>query len=231
MKRKSFIALLILCTTTFFLSTGMLIHNDLDAKRQVESYNQLISIVENVDLSDIDVLPFDEDSDFIAKYQELHKQKGDMVGWIKIDDTQINYPVMQTIENPNYYLRRGFDKNYSLYGCPYVQETCDISKPSDNIVIYGHHMNDGSMFANLMKYTKKSFWEKHKTITFDTLNKHSEYEVFATFKTTAYGDDSTSFKYYRFVEAKDEQEFNSFIDKCKELALYDTGITPNMGIS
>ena len=73
----------------------------------------------------------------------------DMVGWIKINGTNINYPVMQTPENPDYYLDHDFYKNQSVYGCPYVQANCDVKTPSDNVIVYAHHMNDGSMFANL----------------------------------------------------------------------------------
>lgn len=95
-----------------------------------------------------------------------------MVGWIKVEDTKINYPVMQSKEEPNFYLRHGFDKAYTVYGCPYVQENCDVDAPSDNLIIYGHHMNDQSMFAGLMKYQSKSFWENHKTVQFDTLTEN-----------------------------------------------------------
>lgn len=89
---------------------------------------------------------------------------------------------MQSKDNPNFYLKHGFDKAYTDYGCPYVQENCDMELPSDNIIIYGHHMNDGSMFAGLMKFKDKSFWEKHKTISFDTLTDRQTYEVIAVFK-------------------------------------------------
>ena len=74
-----------------------------------------------------------------------------MVGWIKINDTVINYPVMQTKKIPDYYLNHDFYKNESEYGCPYVQANCDVDAPSDNVIIYAHHMNDGSMFAGLEK--------------------------------------------------------------------------------
>ena len=94
-----------------------------------------------------------------------------------------------------YYLRRGFDKEYSNYGCPYVQEDCDVQAPSDNVVIYGHHMNDGSMFAHLEKFKSKDFWEEHKIITFNTLTEKNEYEILAVFKTVVYTDSPDSFKY------------------------------------
>lgn len=138
----------------------------------------------------------------LAEYLELYRQNEDMVGWIKVEDTNINYPVVQSVNEPNFYLKHKFDKTYSAYGCPYVQENCDVQKPSDNIIIYGHHMNDGSMFMGLMKYRNKSFWEGHKMITFDTLTDRHQYEVIAVFKTVVYTNSSDSFKYYEFTYAE-----------------------------
>lgn len=110
-----------------------------------------------------------------------------------------------------------------------MQENCDVDAPSDNLIIYGHHMNDQSMFAGLMKYQSKSFWENHKTVQFDTLTEKSEYEVVAAFKTVAYTDGPESFKYYHFVNAENEDKFNAYISKCKGLAFYDTGVSATYG--
>lgn len=90
-------------------------------------------------------------------------------------------------------------------------------------------MNDGSMFAGLMKYKEQSFWEEHKTISFDTLTDRCEYEVVAVFKTVVYTDSAESFRYYQFTDAENEAEFDEYIAKCKELALYDTGISAEYG--
>ena len=81
------------------------------------------------------------------KYAAVYAQNNDFVGWLCIEGTNINYPVMQTPEEPNYYLKRAFDHSYSDYGVPYVQENCVLGI-SDNIVIYGHNMSNGSMFAD-----------------------------------------------------------------------------------
>lgn len=135
-------------------------------------------------------------------------------------------PVMQTVDNPNYYLKHSFEKQYSDYGVPYVQENCDLGL-SDNCVIYGHHMNNGSMFADLCKYESEDFYQSHKTIRFDTLSSFGEYEVVAAFKTAAYSEQD--FKYYHFVNADSAEDFDAYIAKCKELALYDTGVTAEYG--
>ena len=160
------------------------------------------------------------------KYAAVYAQNNDFVGWLCIEGTNINYPVMQTPEEPNYYLKRAFDHSYSDYGVPYVQENCALGI-SDNIVIYGHNMSNGSMFADLCRYEKKSFWQEHPMIHFDTLSGYGEYEIVTVFKTVAYSQEG--FKYYHFVDAENEADFDAFLAQCRELELYDTGVDAEYG--
>ena len=156
------------------------------------------------------------------KYRAVQEQNSDFLGWLSILGTSIDYPVMQTVDEPNFYLKRGFDKQYSDYGVPYVQENCDLAL-SDNCVIYGHHMNNGTMFADLCKYESEDFYQEHKTIRFDTLSGFGEYEIMAVFKTVAYSEQG--FKYYHFTRAESAEDFDAYIAQCKALSLYDTGVT------
>ena len=112
------------------------------------------------------------------------------------------------------------------YGVPYVQENCDLAL-SDNCVIYGHHMNNGTMFADLCKYESEDFYQEHKTVRFDTLSGFGEYEVVAVFKTVAYSEQG--FKYYHFTRAESAEDFDAYIVQCKALSLYDTGVTVEYG--
>ena len=216
-------------TVVLSVSTFFIIRNHIDSAKQNEVYDNLAEIVEDEPPKENEGVTFSEDKDYLAEYLELYRQNEDMVGWIKVEDTNINYPVVQSVNEPNFYLKHKFDKTYSAYGCPYVQENCDVQKPSDNIIIYGHHMNDGSMFTGLMKYRNKSFWEGHKTITFDTLTDRHQYEVIAVFKTVVYTDSSDSFKYYEFTDAENAAEFDAYVAKCKELSLYDTRVSAEYG--
>ena len=107
-----------------------------------------------------------------------------------------------------------------------MQENCDIAE-SNHLVIYGHHIKGGKMFGALEDYKSKSFYEKNKNIQFDTLTEQAEYEIVAVFKTVAYS--SEGFRYYDFVDAEDEKAFDEYVSKCKEFALYDTGVTAKYG--
>jgi len=163
----------------------------------------------------------------LPRYRKLYEMNDHMVGWIKIDGTDISYPVMQTPEQKDYYLHRNFDREPSSHGCIYVREECDLLRPSDNVVIYGHRMKDGTMFEDLVQFERKSFWEEHSEIRFDTIYEPHTYEIFAVFKTTA--SIGEGFEYHNFLEAATEEDFDWFVRKCKSLSLYDTGITPQYG--
>lgn len=159
------------------------------------------------------------------QYAELYAQNSDFMGWLRIDDTGIDYPVMQSKDDPDFYLKHNFSKEYSHFGIPYMQENCGLS--SDNIIIYGHNIKSKSMFNELTDYKDKAFYTAHKYITFDTLNEHRTYAVIAAFKTVAYSDRGV--QYYDFVNANTEEEFNAYVEKCKALSFYDTGITAEYG--
>lgn len=164
-----------------------------------------------------------------ASYQNLYWENTDMVGWILIEDTNINYPVMQTPADPNYYLKHDFEKNYTDYGCPFMQADCDALCPSDNLIIYGHNMKAGSMFADLAKYRSKDFRQAHKTVWFDTELGSSAYEIFAVIHTTVQEDAADAFPFYRFADAVAPEDFADYVSAYKARALYDTGISAQYG--
>lgn len=229
MNKKIYIIIITVLLAILTVSTFFIIRYHINSAKQNDLYANL---AEQVNVSE-EVITIENDTEeteengMLESYEELYRQNPDMVGWIKSEGTNINYPVMQSVDEVNFYLKHDFNREYSSYGCPYVQENCDVTTPSDNIVIYGHHMSNGSMFADLDKYKSKSFWEEHKTITFDTLTQRNEYEIVAVFKTVVYTEDC--FKYYDFINAENETEFDEYIAKCKKLALYDTGVSAGYG--
>ena len=168
-----------------------------------------------------------EENKILEEYRDFYEANNDLIGWISFPDLDIDYPVMQTPGNPNYYLHRGFDGKYSSWGCIYAREVCDVFTPCDNVVLYGHHMKDGSMFAGLDAYKKKSYWEEHQTFSFDTLYEKHTYQIIAVFKTSA--NLGQGFSYHTFNTAESEEEFNAFMDQVHELQFYKTGLTAEYG--
>ena len=156
----------------------------------------------------------------------LHEKNPDCVAWITIEGTVIDYPVMYRSNPKNYYLHRDFNGNHTSAGALFIAENCDPDN-GDNVIIYGHHMNSGKMFAALNKYKKQSFYEEHKRIVYETLHGQEIYEVMFAFTTPVYtGHD---FAYYAFSKANSAEEYDTYISTCRERALYDTGVTARYG--
>lgn len=234
MKKKICIILIAVFVALLGTSTCFICDYYRQANEQSELYDSLAEAVDQAQKSDetnepVEEIPYNEEKTILPEYAELFLQNMDMVGWIKVEETNINYPVMHTPDNPDFYLKHGFDKGYTDYGCPYAQENCDVQEPSDNVIIYGHHMKNGSMFCDLEKFKSEDFYKEHRMISFNTLTDKCEYEIVAVFKTFVYSDSPESFKYYRFVNAETSEQFDEYIAKCKELSLYDTGVSAEYG--
>ena len=170
----------------------------------------------------------EEAPDILPEYIDIYNKNKRLIGWLEIADIGINgavlsLPVMQTVDN-EYYLTHGFNQENDKNGCIFMDCNCDAIKPSDNLILYGHHMMSGNMFGNLVKYEDYNFYLTHKTFKFDTIYEHGEYEVMFAFRTSLKTDDDISFKYYQFIDANGAEEFNSYMNEMASMSLYDTGV-------
>lgn len=213
MKNKICIVMILVLTAIFAVSTYIFVSDTLDDKKQTDEFESIAQAVE------------DSGQCSDNKYADLYAQNNDFIGWIKIEDTVIDYAVMQSKDSPNFYLDHNFNKEYSRFGVPYMQENCNLK--SDNIVIYGHNMKNKSMFNGLTKYKDKDFYTTHRYIQLDTLSEQRKYEVICAFKTVAYANNG--FKYYEFVDADSQEDFSAYIEKCQALSFYDTGVRAEYG--
>ncbi|MCH5257717.1 MAG: class B sortase [Lachnospiraceae bacterium] len=170
----------------------------------------------------------ESDKDMRQRYEELYSINSDLVGWLSIEGTDIDYPVVQHEDN-EYYLSHDFYGNEDKYGCLFVKNFVSIDPLNTNVIIYGHSMKDGSMFGSLDEYKSERFYKQHPHISFDTLYDEGTYDVIAVFESQVYEDDEDIFKYYQFYNANTEEEFSYFYDNVKKLSIYDTGVTAEYG--
>lgn len=164
----------------------------------------------------------------LDEYKNLLNKNKRLIGWVKIDDTNIDYPVMQTTDN-EYYLDHNLNQEYDKNGSIFMDKDCDVLKPSTNFILYGHHMKSGQMFGSLSLYSDQSYYEKHPYIQFDTIYEKGLYEIMYVFRSRVYSEDEIVFKYYQFIDAQSEQEFDSYMNDMAEMSLYDTGVTASFG--
>lgn len=164
----------------------------------------------------------------LPAYRELYEKNPDMIGWLTIDGTDIDLPVVQTPGDNEYYLRRGFDRFYAVGGTLFLDERCSVSAdaPTANWLIYGHNMHDGSMFGQLVRYRDEDFYKAHPTFTFDTLYEGGTWQVVAAVD-TALGADALP--YYTFFDADTKLDWQHRVRAITEKALYDTGVMPEYG--
>lgn len=164
----------------------------------------------------------------LEEYQTLYNKNKSLIGWLKIDDTNIDYPVMQTANN-EYYLDHNYTQEYDKNGSLFLDKNCDVVHRNTNLIIYGHHMKSGKMFGNLNKYSSEDYCREHSTIQFDTIYEKGTYEVMYVFRSRIYNEEEIVFKYYQFFDAASEKEFNSNMQEMAAISLYDTGVTASYG--
>lgn len=169
-----------------------------------------------------------EKNERMIKIEELQKENSDIKGWIEIEETAINYPVLQGTDN-EFYVDHNYNKVKTKSGAIFIDMIYDWNTPSTNMLMYGHNMKNGTMFTSLMNYKSKEYFEKHPSIRFTTTINDNTYEIISAFESKVYNDNENVFKYYNFINANNEEEFNNFITNIKKLSIYDTGKTAQYG--
>lgn len=229
MKKKWITNILIIVFILIFLGCGLyLLHYYLGNKNAEEELGDLQKMKVESEEEETEEVRTDHGT-ILKKYRKLYKKNNDLIGWVKVKDTPIDYPVMQTKDDPEYYLHRNFKKEEDVNGLLFLDAKSDVDDAEGNLMLYGHHMKSGMMFGHLVDYDSEDFYKKHKTISFDTLYEEREYEVVAAFYSQIYDSDDDVFKYYQYPGHMSEKQFNYYVDNVKKLSLYDTGITPVYG--
>lgn len=159
----------------------------------------------NGDLADDDST---HDSVMIPEYTELYEQNPDMVGRIIIPNTSINYPIMCSIDDSDYYLNHDFNKNENRHGSIFLGKDSCID--SNTILLYGHYMKDGTMFADLYKFLDEEFFNENSYLEIHSLYEKKNYQVIAVFKDYVHTVSDTSFKFYNYYGEPDEEKFKNF---------------------
>ena len=215
----------VLCLIVFVGSAGMLLNYFLTGMREQSSLEDLAKLkTEREDMKT-------DKGTVIGKYVDLYEVNSDIIGWITVDGTKIDYPVMQTQDDPEFYLRRNFQKEHATAGVPFMDASSDIFVPTSNFLIYGHNMKNGTMFHDMLKYKDKSFYQEHKTFRFDTIYKGGQgtYEIIAAGYSKIYLEDSDAFKYYQYAGITSRSDFNEYLKGVKELSEYNTGVSAEYG--
>ena len=231
------------------LAIVMLIGNAVDKKAKEKAFLELqqqMQAQKEVEQEMIAEVVYEEVAEaeerkILPEYETLYSQNSDMVGWLTIEDTIVDYPVMQTMEDEQYYLRRNFEKEDDDNGCLILDTDSVVGEgsrelgyvedkePSTNLIIHGHNMRTGNMFGKLSLYEDKTYGKEHNIICFDSIYEKREYELISVFYSKIFYQHEDVFKYYKFFQADTQEEFDNWYHNIKQKSLYDTGVEAEFG--
>ncbi len=228
MKPKKFV-IVILCIVIGILGCWVFYFHYLNFRdRKINNdFQQIIPNIVNDETNEDEVDNINEKIYDVVK--KLQIENSDVKGWIKINDTNINYPLLQGNDN-DYYLNRNYKKEYSNYGSIFIDKNSDFNDVYSNVIIYGHSMKDKEMFQNLLNYASKEYYENHKIIEIYTDHEARKYEIVTVFRSRVfYQDESNVFRYYYCYDLSSEEKYNDYIKNCKNEEIYSTGVEAHFG--
>lgn len=239
-RRISLIILLLLLSAVCLVSLGMAWKEYADRASDRHAFEQLAQLVEKPEETTVpateNTAPDDTEKipdETIAAETEpepveqkrnlapIMEQNSECIGWICIEGTVVDYPVMHTPNDPQKYLRKNFEGVYSVSGIPFLDYRCILD--STNLILYGHNMKNGTMFSAVTGYAKESYWKEHPTIELETADGCKTYAVFAAVSV------KKTDGWYAFITAESEEAFQDAVSAIRAKARYSTGIVPEYG--
>lgn len=231
MGKKTATVITVICALVFVFSAFMIGKELYGQQKSKEEFNELAELIitETVTLEETrpaqtepgETPPSIAGVEYVRNIDPVLVRNEDCIGWLRIEGTAVDYPVMHTPEDPEYYLHRGFRKQKSAAGVPFMDGKCTME--CDHLILYGHNMKNGTMFADVTRYRDRSYWENHPIVELQTGSGAKQYRIFAVIFAKSSDD------WYFIHKAYDEIQYNEEVAKLQSRSLYDTGITPVYG--
>lgn len=222
-KHKHFNIIGIILIVTGLLFLGFLIYGEYN------EYNSARKIKKLQEQKKASYNGADVQQGILPEYRKMYETNSDLAGWIVIDGTDINYPVVQSKVYQEFYLNHNFDGEKDEAGSIFADARNDVFLPDDNIIIYGHNMKNGSMFGTLQYYLDKDYYNSHNIVSFDTLYKRGTYQIAVVGLSKISEESDGTFKYYDFINAENKKSFKRYVENIKKLEAYDTGVSLKYG--
>ena len=225
--------ILLIATVTFIISASYLVYHQIS--KNIDKNKITASVAESNSLSNLEVDGYSKEYRDDPRIKNIYKQNQDVVGWIKIENTSLDYPVFKAKDDVKneFYIRKGIDKKYNLYGLPFVDYKSSIDPLSKNVVIYGHNMGAEDVMFGLLKHYNKfdrycsnsaskalQFYKDHPIINFDTLLEENKWKIFSVFIMD--GEDASEFQYVKYINEDDG--FETFLEQAQKRSLIKTAV-------
>ena len=215
---------LVIVAVICFGAFGVISYRNMQLERNASEVREKIA-----EIRDSDVGEKEQERKYSTPYDSLFEMNDDMAAWLLIPGTDIDYPVMQTPNDEEYYLYRDFFGNKDKNGTLFIDTDCSLDDERANILIHGHHMKSGAMFGNLTEYEDEAYEKEHSKIYLHTRDEMRVYEVLAVFHAKVYQSRTDKFLYYNYPKFDTKERFDEYYQNIKKMSLYDTGVTAEFG--
>ncbi len=233
-----------LCASLLILSLGMILKVCIHGEQEQAAFDELKANVTKVsgEMNETGraapfqqvgseevhgMLPQQAQDQQYTNYYAIYKQNSDFAAWLTIPNTKVDYPVMYTPQEPEYYLHRAFDGSISQSGTPFIGGSGTLN--SDFFIIYGHNMKNDTMFGTLDSYARSEFHTENPSFVLTTITEQRRYEVFAAVETRVLYQEESDYRPFAKAGTLSKSEHSELITWLKRNALYDTGVTPAYG--
>lgn len=227
-----YISLVVLLICVFLI--GKQIYETVSTMHETNVLKDIFYSTEKETDGPSDISTDSDTSDNMSDFDKLLEINKETIGWLKIPGTNIDTVVLQHPDDSDgsyYYLDHDFYNNYSKAGSLFLDRRNTISgkDSSDNMIIYGHNMSDGTMFSQLLKYKDISFLQKNPIINFNTICGNFDYKIIGCFVTNVRSDQGEVFSYNNMLNFSNEQKYKDFIDEVNARTYFSTGIETEYG--
>lgn len=213
--------LLAICIIIFLFSASLVVKHFVEVNKNKNVYEELSNLVTNTTSANNE-----NEEDAVPDYSALIEQNADFVGWIKVPNTEINHPVVKTVDN-DYYLDHNFEKKYDYRGAIFMDYRNDPINLDSNTIIYGHNAYDTTMFSELVQYEDIEFYKKTPVIEFNTLDANYKWKIYGVFITNASASEDNDYIFNYIYPYMDGENFNGFIEEVNKRRLYTTDVDIN----
>lgn len=211
-------AIFLVSLILMIVSISLLIAQAMSDEEEIEVKDELIGLRGNISITESDYQEVkDKVPGILDEYVELYKENKDIIGWIEIEGTAVNYPIMQQKDTNKYYLSHNFYKEESRSGCIVAdyRNTITATYRPANTILYGHNMASGAFFASILNYKpyydRLDYYSEHPVINMDTIYEKGKYKIFAAMLVNVDKEDGDVFYYCLSRTFKNKGQFNTYI--------------------
>ncbi len=225
--------ILVLSCATFLVVSGIFaveIYAEQKSSLNMKKVQEMasVSVQKSAPAEETDTETAEKESNLVTlKMDYLKKKNHDLTGWLRVQGSEIDYPIMFKEDDNDYYLEHDFFGNSDRNGLLVLDKRCSSDLVDNHLLIHGHNMKSGAIFGTLKYYKDEDYMRKHQAIELDTDTEQRFYEVIAVVDTNSTGDNG--FNYADYIALDDKDTFDTYVANVKQRSMHKIASTATYG--